>query len=72
MKKNRKHNHLKVQLTMSPRHTIGAPSSTRKPIDILKKQKQTKTKKTLLRKALVQYLLMLVCKLHVGQIQKSG
>lgn len=57
---------------MSPRHTIGAPSSTRKPIDILKKKKQTKTKKTLLRKAFVQYLLMLICKLHMGQIQKSG
>lgn len=57
---------------MSPRHTIGAPSSTRNPIDILKKKKQTKTKKTLLRKAFLQYLLMLVCKLHVGQIQKSG
>ena len=57
---------------MSPRHTIGAPSSTRNPIDILQKKKQTKTKKTLLRKAFVQYLLMLICKLHMGQIQKSG
>lgn len=57
---------------MSPRHTTGAPSSTRKPIDILKKKKQTKTKKILLRKVFVQYLLMLVCKLHMGKIQKSG
>ena len=57
---------------MSPRHTTGAPSSTRKPIDILQKKKQTKTKKILLRKAFVQYLLILICKLHMGQIQKSG
>ena len=35
---------------MSPRHTIGAPSSTRNPIDILKKKKQTKTKKDTFKK----------------------
>lgn len=35
---------------MSPRHTIGAPSSTRNPIDILKKKKANKNKKDTFKK----------------------